>query len=155
MNSPIRLVLVAIVCFYCRSASAEWVLDVTPRWVAKEGWSLNLTVRRTGQGPLQTYASDLPWGTRDKLVLVAIPIGEDAEPLRAAHYIDDPRQDPITIKPKDRLEGRVLLDKRFAELSRVNDQSSVGLCYRYAFSKLQRGSKEVAEGCMLLPRHSR
>ena len=151
-KTVLRLTILVILYFDAGLALADWKLTTVPQWTTKDGWSLEFTLQRKADGPLRSHAGDLPWGTRDRLTLVAVPIADDGRPLQSAAFIDDLRQNPIVIRATDTLKGRVVLGTRFPDLSKVNQQSSIGVCYRYAFALLQRDSKEVAENCVVLPK---
>lgn len=144
-----RFVLV-IACFASQSAFAQWTLDVQSNWSQADGASINFVLTNNSQSSFASYGSNLPWGTRDKLLLIVLPLAENASPLKPPIFIDDPRVDPIAIKPGETLKGHILVNQRYPDLKRYIQKQSVAVCYKYRFENIEPGSKQIAEGCLLL-----
>ena len=154
MKTLVRLCILIALSVQSAGALAEWTLQAVPQRLT-EGWVLNLTLERNGKGQLRSYASDLPWGVRDRLTIIAFPLEDGTQALRQPMVIDDLRQDPITIEPAAKLQGRISLSNRFPDLMAVNQRSSIAVCYHYAFAHLQPSNQQVAEECFVLRKQAR
>lgn len=151
MNSLKKIIGLLFLLSVFGHASAQWLLDAV---VQKNGEDnsliLDMTLTNKGETVVKTYASNLPWGIRHQLAMVAIPLAEYAPAFKPALYIDDPRHDPIKIRPGEVLHGKIVLNERFPELQNYKGKDPLVICYHYLFGEIDAGNNNVADGCLIV-----
>ena len=147
--SGFRRYLIGLILFSLQ-ARADWSLDAKPIHENGNAWSLELTLKNRSHDTVKTFASSLPWGIQIQTILTAVPLIENASALEQPHFFDDPKFDPIEIKPGETLKGKIRLSRRFPSLDEYVAKGPVAVCFLYKFSELQQEDVSSASGCVLL-----
>jgi hypothetical protein len=98
------------------------------------------------------YKSDLPWGIRDSIILIAAkPNGEHIEQL---HMTDDPSTEKISVAPNQILSGTVDLTEAVRDIDVVIRKSDIHLFWAYAPPK-ELGLPRWCGGWILIPQQKK
>jgi hypothetical protein len=74
--------------------------------------------------PITVYESDLPWGIRERTVLLGVPASTPAA-LSPLLYPDDPGPAEVRLLPGKRYQGKIELTRRIKGLSKALREESV------------------------------
>lgn len=118
----------------CAALPGAFCADTAPQGLSVElkygtRISLQITLRPDIQHALQVPANELPWGSRDSMVVVAAITGGRC--LRTMRPIEDPPFSQTTIEPNSLLKGEIDLQTLFPDLRSVLKQSDVQLFWAY------------------------
>lgn len=101
--------------------------------------SLRVTIRSRTPAPIKLYKSQLPWGSRYSMVLVAVT--PEGKYLEKELFVDDPSTEEISIEPKGSLSGSIDLQRIFKGLNTALQKSDVHLFWAYDAPKELRVEK--------------
>lgn len=125
---------------------------ITVRLNAKTPLRLQLSVRSFAKVQTTIYRSDLPWGIRDSIVLIAVrPNGEYLEQNPIA---DDPSPEKVSLGPNESITGEIDLSRVFKKIDTATMESDILLFWAYEAPKglaLPRWSG----GWLLLPQQTK
>jgi hypothetical protein len=110
---------------------------------------LRMSLRSHAKARTTIYKSDLPWGIRDSIILVAVKRnGEYVEQLRLA---DDPSPQRISVDPNQVLTGMVDLTEALRDIAVLTRKSDINMFWAYAPPK-ELGLPRWCGGWILLPK---
>ncbi len=92
---------------------------------------LNLSIVNEGSESILISKSNLPWGIRTSLLLIAVTAGPMQENIEESLFVDDPRTGDTAIKPGDEVSGRVYLNRRFPNIKHVLKKHDVIIFWSY------------------------
>jgi hypothetical protein len=124
----------------CAMASDDIALAVSSARLGGGDVALNVQLRYSGATPIAVYHSDLPWGIRDSLLLVAVCLDARKSLLPQVTYIDDPSPGQVQMRPGEALSGNVSLGRRFPALPECLKRSSALVFWSYELTPV--GSRE-------------
>ena len=152
LNLRKHFVAFAIALAFAPFAHAQqWVLQVRPQWQERSGWALFFEMKYTGGKPVRIFASDLPWGIRERTKLFAFSLEESGRTLMPALYIDDPKFDPLVVQPNQILSGTIELQTRFPQIRKHNLMADAVVCYVYEMQNLVSDSNaQPFKDCVFL-----
>jgi hypothetical protein len=126
--------------------------DVSVTRSNKDPLQLQISLRSRAKHRTAVYKSDLPWGIRDSIVLVAVwPNGESLQPLPIA---GDPSPEEVSVGPDQVLTGRVDLRKVFREIDSAIKKSDIHIFWAYSAPK-QLGLPRWSGGWILIPKQNK
>lgn len=127
---------------------------VTAQLAQRPDWpALRLTLKSVDKRPLETAPSALPWGGRYSMILVAIGSDSTGEVLESPLSSADPlEEEPVTLKPRQTIEGEIDLRARFPTLDEVLKTQDVIVFWSYRFPAKGLGVSRRAGGWALIPR---
>lgn len=94
-----------------------------------DGFQLEFTVTWTGKEELRLPEADLPWGTVNSTVIVAVTAAGDVLPRELP--IDDPGPGTAVLRPGVPSQGRVQLLRLYPQLKRLSSQTEVIVFWSY------------------------
>jgi hypothetical protein len=94
-----------------QTISNELLTDVQ----IKKGSDYHLVITLTNKSnhSLTAYRTQLPWGARYSMILVAVKTDAFGTPIETVFSIDDPSAEVIKINKNGKLEGKISLIDRF------------------------------------------
>lgn len=91
--------------------------------------ALLVTIRSGVVVPIKLYKSQLPWGSRYSMVLVAVT--PEGKYLDKELFVDDPSPERVSLEPKGSLSGSIDLQRIFKDLNKALSKSDVHLFWAY------------------------
>jgi hypothetical protein len=108
-----------------------------------------MSLQSFAETTITLYKDDLPWGRRDRIILVAVT--PERTQLEESLYIDDPTFEKVLLKPRAKVNGEINLTHIFKGLDRAVKESEVHVFWAYkAPEQLNIGS--WSGGWVLIPR---
>jgi hypothetical protein len=104
-----------------------------------DGFQLEFTVTWTGKEELRLPEADLPWGTVNSTVIIAVTAAGDVLPRELP--IDDPGPGTVVLRPGVPSQGRVQLLRLYPQLKRLASRTEVIVFWSYrprAIAKIGR-----------------
>ena len=98
--------------------------------------ALHIELQYHGTKPVSIYKSDLPWGIRDSLLLVAVCLDATKSVIPAVTYIDDPSPGTLELKPGQKVQGTILLKRRFPTLPECLREKEALIFWSYQLSPI-------------------
>jgi hypothetical protein len=115
---------------------------------AKPLW-IRVTLRSGAANTATFPRSELPWGNRYSIVLVATTL--QGAPLEKFYPIDDPMPDEISVPPGATLTGEINLENNIPDLARLTKASDVHLFWAYESPK-ELNLPRWSGGWILIPK---
>jgi hypothetical protein len=129
-------------------SARDWTIEAQPR-VTPTSVFLDFELTYLGGHSVDVYESNLPWGVRYSIDLVAIPLFEGAKSLGGPLYIDDPGPKLRRVQPSEKLKGSIDLGVRFKAIRKTLQTNSVAVCFRYEYARIQSSADGVVENCVI------
>ena len=125
MNSAIRPIVVIMLLAVALSMRTAWGsgeidgledhdVKLSVGATNAPGSSIGIDLEYIGRTPIHVYKSDLPWGIRRSMILVAMCLDGADTLIPELEYIDDPAPDIVTLGPGQKLHGTIRLEERFS-----------------------------------------
>jgi hypothetical protein len=114
--------------------------------------SLRVTIRSRAVAPIKLYKSQLPWGSRYSLILVAVT--PEGKCLDKELFVDDPSPERASLEPKGSLSGSIDLQRIFKDLNKALSKSDVHLFWAYDAPK-ELDIDRWSGGWILIPQHTK
>ena len=136
------VVLVAFICFANGLCFAG-----EPGKREPQGIRLNAEVRNSNDGksqlafdleyvgdkPARIFESNLPWGIRHSLLLVAVCLDGKRSSIAELEYIDDPTPSVVSLQPGQKARGSIDLSDRFPKLGECLAKRDAIIFWSYQF----------------------
>jgi hypothetical protein len=116
--------------------------------------TLKMRLTHTYERSIHISESDLPWGNPQSMVLLAAKAKGAGESLERMRRIDDPGPAIITWDPGVELKGQVVLNDRFADLSKALQEADVLVFWSYRLQSVDAIAVEFERdgGWLSIPR---
>jgi hypothetical protein len=99
-----------------------------------------------GHKPARIFESNLPWGIRQSLLLVAICLDGKRSPIEELEYIDDPTPNVVSLQPGQRAHGSIDLSDRFPKLDECLAKRDSVIFWSYQFVPVDGGPSARING---------
>jgi hypothetical protein len=147
-------VVVAMLLSIANAAGQDGALDVRAKVavLSPSRIALELTLRNPGLVPLDLFAADVPWGTRQSLMLVPVTNDRETRRIDEALYIDDPKPGQVSVKAGGQLSGIVDLSRRFPTLLEVLKTREVIVFWSFQPTPVNGTPLDRTSGAVVLPK---
>jgi hypothetical protein len=163
VSGAARFVIAIVVLIVALPTSVAWGIE---RSAGAERHDVKLSVRAAtapkpvldidfeyvGKTSIRIYKSDLPWGIRRSVVLVAMCLNGAQTLIPELEYIDDPTPDIVTIEPGQQFHGTINLEERFTTLDGCLKANDALVFWSYQLSPIEAAPIARVSGGIVVPK---
>jgi hypothetical protein len=113
-------------------------------------YEIIVKLKNVSNNALKIYKYDLPWLSRNNMLLVAVMVNSPVEIIKAYSEIADPSIEEIAIMKGETISGRIALNNKFPSIENVLKHNDVIIFWSYAMSLTHGLSKERYGGYLLI-----
>lgn len=125
---------------------------VVPRHSNAGKAQLDIDFEYLGDKPARVFESNLPWGIRRSLLLVAICLDGQRSPIAELEYIDDPTPSVVSLQPGQKSHGSIDLSDRFPKLRDCLVKRDALIFWSYEFEAVDASPSPRVNGGVQLSR---
>jgi hypothetical protein len=148
--TSLRIFFLACASLPSMCLATEWNLKGKIVFDNSRSPELQFELTYRGVADVTVYGSDLPWGIKDSLTIVALSIEHQPKIFEPLAYVDDPGTKEVIIKRGQTLRGTVSLRRRLAQAEIDKTTTPIGVCWAYEFRRLVKSSPLTFSECAVL-----